>query len=63
MRNLNGERGKEGECVEHSPRGGLRRSSYGEALRSAVAAAAAVSRLLICTHTHKINQTSKNTCM
>lgn len=48
-------------CV-HSPRGGLGRSSYGEALSSdtTAAAAAAVSRLLICTQTHTQKKKKKN---
>lgn len=53
VRNVNGE----GICASvYSPRGGLGRSSYGEALSSD----AAVSCLLIYTHTQtKINCTSK----
>lgn len=72
VRNVNGEGvlGRVSVCVcVHSPRGGLGRSSYGEALSSdttAAAAAAAVSRLLICTQTHtqkkkKINWTRTRT--
>lgn len=70
VRNVNGEGvlGRVSVCVcVHSPRGGLGRSSYGEALSSdtTAAAAAAVSRLLICTQTHthrkKINWTRTRT--
>lgn len=48
---VQGGRASERVCV-HSPRGGLGRSSYGKALRSA----AAVSHLLICKTTRTENQ-------
>lgn len=55
VRNVNGEgwvRGGGCSGRDYSPRGGLGRSSYGEALSSdTAAAAAAVSPVLVCKHT------------